>query len=191
MLVMPLKTTFLLSFALLFIGACQNPIENKPKNLNDFDQSHRYVLGTNDTINIRVFNERDLSGQFTINEQGGVTLPLIGAVTLSGLTPQEAEQVVKAEYSNGYLINPVISVEIEKYRDFFIIGEVQSPGSYEYQPDLTVMKAVALAGGFTYRANQKSFNLSETEEKSNLQLNISRTYKISPGDVIIVKERLF
>lgn len=188
---MPLKTIFILSFALFFISACESYVDVKPQNLSGLAPSSHYMLAANDTINVRVFNERDLSGQFKINQEGRVTLPLIGAVSLSGLRPQEAEKIIKQKYSDGYLIDPVISVEIEQYRDFFIMGEVQNPGSYEYQPDLSVIKAVALAGGFTYRANQKNFTLSETEKNPNLQLNISRSYKLAPGDVIVVKERLF
>lgn len=156
---------------------------------NDFDS---YRLGGEDTLDIRVFGEGDLSGRFTLGENGTVGLPLIGDVGLSGCTIAEAQDLITAKYKGDYLVNPDVSIEIKSYRPFFIIGEVRSPGRYDYAVGMDTLKASALAGGFTYRANTKTVSIlrhTPSGVKKYVQQRVEEN--IRPGDVVMVKERWF
>lgn len=146
-----------------------------------------YRLGANDVLRLTVFGEPDLSGEFKLDGAGVAALPLVGSVPLEQKTPREAEQAIALALKNGYLIDPKVSVEVVKARPFFIMGEVQNPGSYNFVEGLTVLQAVALSGGFTYRANQGTVEIvrGESEEKAGA------TAAIMPGDVITVTERFF
>lgn len=137
-------------------------------------------------------DEQPLSGKFTIDNKGMITMPLIGDVGLEGCSASQAKQIIIDRYADGYLISPNISVEIESYRPIYVIGEVRAPGEFDYSPDMNILKAVALAGGFTYRANKKSIQiLRKNSQGSTHQGKYSPETEIMPGDIITIKERLF
>ena len=119
-------------------------------------ESLAYKLGAGDKLRVTVFGEKDLSGNFDVNDQGIVALPLIGPVALGGKTINEAEALITQKYGKNYLVNPRVTVEVLNYRPFYILGEVQKPGSYPYVSGLTVLNAVALAGGYTPRADHQA-----------------------------------
>lgn len=151
-----------------------------------------YQLGIGDSLKITVFGEDDLSNTFHVGSNGTIAFPLIGDVKVQGLTIQAVETLIKRKLSDGYLINPSISIEVAKYRPFYIMGEVRAPGSYNYINGITALKAVALAGGFTYRANKKQIEILRTKKSdSELYQKVPVTTTISPGDIILVKERFF
>lgn len=159
-----------------------------------FDQNivaDAYRLGAGDEIQLTVFGHKDLSGNFTVTGAGVVALPLIGNVKAGGLALLEFEQRVVKKLQPDYLKNPRISVEVVAYRPFFIIGEVKRPGSYPFVHGMTVVNAVALAGGYTRRAREdelviiREHNVSRTIEAAGPQT------RVSPGDVIEIPERLF
>ncbi len=151
-----------------------------------------YRLGAGDEIVITVYNEENLSGKFNIPNFGSLNLPLIGETILSGCTFKQAEELLSRKYAEGYLVNPIISVSISKYRPFYIIGEVQDPGQYDYIVNMNILQAVALAGGFTYRANRKTAKvLQGYEEEIPVYNNTSIEQKFHPGDIIFIKERFF
>ena len=118
-----------------------------------------YKLGPADRIKITVFNHTDLSGEFSLDGAGNFALPLIGEVQGGGLTSRELEQRIQDRLKDGYLIDPQVSIEVMNYRPFYILGEVKTPGSYPYVDNMNILNAVALAGGFTYRAKQNAFML--------------------------------
>lgn len=149
-----------------------------------------YFLGVNDMLNIHVFNEPELSGQFQVQANGTINMPLIGIVHIAGQTPENAKDLIETKLSQGYLINPDVSLEIAEHRSFYIMGEVKNPGQYEYQGDLTAMGAVAIAGGFTYRAKRKQFKLMRTPQDNDYQ-KIQTNAAISPGDILLIEERFF
>lgn len=151
-----------------------------------------YRLGPQDVLNIGVFAESDLSGPYTLDNTGSIVMPLIGEVMLSGCTLRHAEVILREKFMAGYLVNPSISIEVSKYRPFFIMGEVRAPGSYEYVSGITALEAVALAGGFTYRANRRNVNvLQKAKTERNGHESRSIDDEIYPGEVIVVKERFF
>lgn len=151
-----------------------------------------YRLGASDSVKITVFGESDLSSTFVVKGDGTISYPLIGEISVQGLNARDVEKLLYKELSDGYLVNPSISVEIASFRPFYILGEVRAPGSYSYSNGITILKAVALAGGFTYRANKKHVQILKTRESgSELYDKTSVNAPISPGDIILVKERFF
>ena len=150
-----------------------------------------YRLGTGDKVKVTVFGHENLSGESDIDGTGNLALPLIQTVKASGLTVQELERSIVAKLSPDYLKNPRVSVEVLNNRPFFILGEVQKPGSYPYVSDMTVVTAVALAGGFTYRADSDEVYITRTTDKGKTKQSADQNTPVLPGDVIEVPERFF
>lgn len=158
--------------------------------LNETEQAYR--IGPEDTLEIRVFGENELSGRYSVNDTGSINMPLAGEIGVSGCTIAEATENIASKFKDGYLVDPSISVEVQSYRPFYIIGEVRTPGRYDYAADLNVLKSVALAGGFTYRANRKNVEIYRydlTGQKKYQQKMVEA--QVQPGDIIVIKERFF
>lgn len=151
-----------------------------------------YHLDAGDKLRMITFGEEDLSGEFVVDEQGNLDLPLIGDVSAKGKSLQEVETSIVARLKDGYLKDPKVSLEILNYRPFFIQGEVKNAGQYPYKADLTLQDAVAIAGGYTYRANQKVVFIRKLDNNQEIQipLGLERIY-IQPGDNIRIPERFF
>lgn len=151
-----------------------------------------YRLGAEDEVNIQIFGEAELSSKYKLQNSGAVSMPLIGEVTLSGCTLKQAEQLLYIKFTDGYLVNPSIVLSVSKHRPFYIIGEVREPGRYDYIVDMNVLQAVAIAGGFTYRANKKQAKiLTGYQNNKPIYANLLVEKEIQPGDVIFIKERFF
>lgn len=150
-----------------------------------------YRLGTGDKLRITIYGEEDLSGEFLVDSSGQVQLPLVGQVKAAGLTLHDFMAEVTTAFQDGYLRNPKVSVEVVNYRPFYIMGEVNKPGEYPYEHGLTALQAVALAGGFTYRADDDDVYVRRANSKSEVRLPADDTTKIYPGDVIRISERIF
>lgn len=149
-----------------------------------------YRLGPGDRIKVTVFGHEDLSGEFEIDATGSVSLPLVQAVPAQGRTPAELEKEITARLEPEYLRNPKVSVEVMTYRPFYIYGEVMRPGSYPYVNGMTVYNAIALAGGFSYRARTSSVRLRRAEGDKTAA-DVPLETEVRPGDVIEVRERYF
>ncbi len=149
-----------------------------------------YRLGPGDQVRVVVFRHEDLSGEFELDGNGSFSMPLIGEVRANGLTARELEETIAELYADGYLVNPVVSVEVLTYRPFYILGEVNNPGQYEYEAGMTVLNAVAKAGGFTYRAKQDGILLQRGGAGAP-PVVVSGNTRIQPGDIITVPERFF
>lgn len=150
-----------------------------------------YRLGTGDKLRITVYGEPDLSGEFEVDSSGDVRLPLIGQVHAAGRTVHGFEDRVTTKLAAGYLRNPQVSAEVTAYRPFFIIGEVNKPGQYPYVNDMNVVTAVALAGGFTYRADESDVYVRRDGSTKEVEEPADETTRIHPGDIIRVDERFF
>lgn len=149
-----------------------------------------YLLGTGDKLRVIVFGEPDLSGEFDITAAGKVSLPLIGQVQAAGLTLDQFEKEVADNLANGYLTNPKVSVEVLNYRPFYIIGEVDKPGQYPYTNGMTILNAVAVGGGYTYRANTDSVYITRGDGEE-IKYPANQAVRVLPGDVVRVPERFF
>jgi polysaccharide export outer membrane protein len=150
-----------------------------------------YRLGPGDALRVTVFRHEDLSGEFRLDGEGYFALPLLGEVRGGGRTARELEsEIESALKSGGYLVDPQVSLEVLNYRPFYIIGEVNNPGSFEYVNGMTVINAVALAGGFTYRADQDDIVISRGGS-SGPEIAAAPDSEVLPGDIIEVQERFF
>ncbi|MCB9964161.1 MAG: polysaccharide export protein [Rhodospirillales bacterium] len=150
-----------------------------------------YKLSPGDSISVSVYGEKDLSGTFNINGDGAVSFPLIGIVRLENLNAYEAQLLLEQKLKEGYLRDPSVSVEIMDYRPFSVLGEVNSAGNYKFSEGLVVADAIALAGGFTYRAQRDQFEVLRRSESGWQRVFIGVGDSVYPGDVLYVRERLF
>lgn len=150
-----------------------------------------YKLGPGDKIRVTVFGHEDLSGEFDVDGSGMVSLPLIRNIKAEGLTVRQLEQAIAQRLEPDYLKNPSVSVEVLNYRPFYIYGEVTKPGSYPYVSGMTVVNAVAMAGGFTYRARTEHVRIIRATDPSRNQQDADKDTPVLPGDVVEVPERYF
>ena len=150
-----------------------------------------YRLGAGDKLSVNVFGENDLSGEFLVGDDGSVDMPLIGAVQAQGQTVTEFQNAVVSRYSAGYLKDPKISVSVLNYRPFFIQGEVGKGGEYPYKAGLTVQDAVAIAGGYTYRANTDKAFVRRAGADREVEVELNQRVAINPGDIVRIPERFF
>ena len=150
-----------------------------------------YKLGSGDKLRVTVFGDEDLSGEFDVDGAGNFSMPLIGKVVSGGMTIDQAEDEVERLLLDGYLVNPRVSIEVLNYRPFYILGEVNNPGSYAFVSGMTVLNAVALAGGYTYRAREENVRINRATDPEKQEVPVSITEVVLPGDIIRVPERHF
>lgn len=148
-----------------------------------------YPLGAGDMISIKVFGEADLSHEIRLSDTGTIAYPFLGELTVSGLTTGRLSELIRSQLADGYLVNPSVNVSVVEYRQFYIHGQVKSPGGYPYQPGLSLQKAVALAGGFTERASRSKMYL--VPEGGGPRTGLRLDSKVSPGDIITIEESFF
>jgi protein involved in polysaccharide export with SLBB domain len=150
-----------------------------------------YTLGPGDQLRLTAFRHEDLSGEFELDGEGYFAMPLIGEVLAGGMTSRQLETEIESQLADGgYLVDPQVSVEVLNYRPFYIIGEVNQPGSYQYVNGINVVNAVALAGGFTYRADQDDIVITRGGSNGE-EMEAQLTSEVLPGDIIEVTERFF
>jgi polysaccharide export outer membrane protein len=154
-------------------------------------QAADYKLDAGDKLRIIVFGEENLTGEFTVSGSGDIAFPLIGQVPAAGRTVGDLQAAIRVKLADGYLRDPRVSAEVLNYRPFFILGEVGKPGEYPYRNGLTIMNAVATAGGFTYRANQRKIMVRRAGAAGEQEIELRADTPIAPGDTIRVKERFF
>ncbi|MPY69679.1 MAG: polysaccharide export protein [Alphaproteobacteria bacterium] len=150
-----------------------------------------YQLGAGDRIRLVVYGEPNLTGEFGIDGGGQLGVPLIGKIKAGGLTAAQLEQHIASKLSPDYLKDPSITVEVISYRPFYIVGEIKNPGSYPYVNGMTVINAVALAGGYTYRARENDFKIERGAKNGIRTIEGAPGTEVLPGDVITVDERFF
>lgn len=150
-----------------------------------------YQLSAGDKVKLTVFGEPDLSGVFEINGLGRISLPLVGDVQAAGLDLNGLRDAVARRLAEGYLKNPRVTVEVAGYRPIYVHGEVRSGGEFAYKTGLRLRDVVALAGGYTYRANQNYVVLSRAGTGQDVQVQLPNDLIVMPGDNIRVPERYF
>jgi polysaccharide export outer membrane protein len=150
-----------------------------------------YRLGAGDRVKITVYGHADLSGEFEVDGEGRISLPLIQQVEALGLTPSELASAIAGKLKPDYLNNPRVSAEVLNYRPFYILGEVNAPGSYAFVNGMTVLNAAAVAGGFTYRAQTGRVVITRGDDENRMEFRAELETKVLPGDVIEIPERFF
>jgi polysaccharide export outer membrane protein len=150
-----------------------------------------YVLGPNDRVRLKVYGEPDIAGEYEIDSTGQVSIPLAGHIKAAGLTTKQLEGSIRSALAKGIVRDPRVNVEIALYRPYYILGEVKKGGEYPYRLGLTVMDAVASAGGFTYRANENKVYLRRSGGNAEEVYALDAPVPVFPGDNIRIPERYF
>jgi len=150
-----------------------------------------YLLGPGDLLKVNVYNQQDLSGEYQVSGTGVLSLPLIGVISVKGLTLDELESKLIDKLSPDYLLNPRVSLQVLNFRPFYILGEVADPKSYSYVDGMTYLNAVAIAGGYTYRAKKSYVYVIRGNDPERTEIKVNMDQKVMPGDTIRVDERFF
>ncbi len=151
-----------------------------------------YRLGPGDVLNIRIYDQPQLSGSYQVDDSGFIDLALLGPVQAAGVSTAALEaSIAKGLQKNGLILHPAVGVEISTYRPFYILGEVNTPGQYPYRPGMTALTAISIAGGFTYRGCEDYVGITRNAGGSAAQYRAPTSALVQPGDVITVFERRF
>jgi polysaccharide biosynthesis/export protein VpsN len=159
-------------------------------------------VGVDDTFDVRVFGEPELTGTYRVASDGNVDFPLAGRVKVSGLRTGDIQKQLTDRFRNGYLKDPQVTVSMKEWnsRKVSVLGQVQKPGPVAYHPNMTIVDAIALAGGFTGIAAKNSVSLrregggkveSRVYPVADITEGRSTNIPVLPGDVVVVEERLF
>jgi polysaccharide export outer membrane protein len=155
------------------------------------DMNLPYQLASGDRLRVIVFGQDQLTNSYSIDGAGNLSMPLIGLVRAQSLTTAQVTAAIEDRLRQGYLRDPKVSVEVEAYRPFFVLGEVGVAGQYPYVNDLTAQNAIAIAGGFTPRGDQSSVELTRVVDGRAATTSVPLTFPVRPGDTITVRERFF
>ncbi|MBB4611030.1 polysaccharide biosynthesis/export family protein [Sphingomonas sp. gentR] len=160
-----------------------------PLPASEYGQANQpYTLGVGDKLRVNVYREPELSGEFSVNGTGAITMPLVGEVPVKGMTRAQVEAELTRRLGSGFVRNPSVSVEVYDFRTFSILGEVQRPGNYPAREGTTLTAAIAVAGGYTYRANERRLLLRRANGQSYYSVDADANVEIRPGDTIQVPE---
>lgn len=171
------------------LAGCAGPRAVAPPLAAAFDEP--YALATGDRLRVNVFGQPNLSNSYTVEADGRVSMPLVGRYEVVGKTPDQVRTGLEAKLKAGFLRDPNVSVEIEGYRPFYILGEVTQAGQYPYVVGMTAQNAVAIANGFSPRAVKNRVELTRRHGDRLYKAEVPLTYPIRPGDTITVQERWF
>ncbi len=162
-----------------------------------------YRLGAGDLVSIQVYGEPELSLDLRVGMSGTISYPFLGEIQVSGIPPEGLETIIRESLKGPYLVDPSVVVSILEYRPFYVNGEVEKPGSYEYYPGMTVERAISIAGGFTDRASRTKIYVAHDEafdddaagstskDGDDLGSKVELSDYVLPGDVITIKQSFF
>ena len=173
------------------LAQAANALTQQAQPLSPASAADSYVLGPNDRVRLKVYGEPDIAGEYEVDNNGNVSIPLAGHIRAAGLTTRQLERAVASALSKGIVRDPRVNVEIALYRPYYILGEVKKGGEYPYRLGLTVMDAVASAGGFTYRANENKVYLRRSGAGVEEVHALDAPVPVFPGDNIRIPERYF
>ena len=179
---------FVFGIASTGLGGCAY---DAPRDAMIGQTTEPYTLDSGDRLRVNVFGQPDLSGEFSVAGSGNIAIPLIPPVAAGGLTTNELQASIADALSRTLLRNPNVSVQVTEFRPFFILGEVMKAGQYPFVNGMTVQSAVAIAGGFSYRANQNNVHVTRKQGDRLVEIDLPTGAPVRPGDTILVKERYF
>lgn len=185
------RRSALLSLAAALLAAACAPRAPIAPALIDENPLRDYRLASGDRLRVIVFGQDSLSNLYGVDAQGRISMPLIDDVPASGRTTRELERQIEARLRGGYLREPRVSVEIDAYRPFFVLGEVNNSGQFPYVAGMSAQTAVAIAGGFSPRAYQATAEITRMIEGAPITGTVPITTPIRPGDTIVIRERWF
>jgi polysaccharide export outer membrane protein len=156
-----------------------------------YEYQNGYRIGAGDRLTVRVVGEPELTADYLVDGAGNISMPYVRTIRVGGLTAPQVEKLVGARLREGYLRNPIVSAQVTTLRPFYILGEVTRAGSFAYQPGMTVQNAIAIAEGYTPRADQGKVLITRRNVKGTATFKVPVTTQVYPGDVIYVRERWF
>jgi len=200
-----LSSILILTLTSLFLVGCVSKTKNKwvtnvssfaprtsPVNNPGPQQGTTYTVGQGDRLQVRVFGEPTITGEYSVDGTGTISMPLLRSVDVAGLTTRQVEQKISKRLRQKFLRNPNVSVEIRTFRPFYILGEVNRSGQYPFVDGMSVQTAVAIAGGYTARARRSRVKVTRRYSKDNSStLTLRSSGSLMPGDTIVVEERFF
>ncbi len=178
---------FLVLIASLVMTACTHSPRAELPPVGGFQQR----LAAGDRLKLDVFREKDLSGEYTVNDEGNLAMPMIGTIKAAGKTLPDLRQELGGMLSEGFVRDARITLEVVSYRPIYILGEVQKPGEYTFSEGMSVFALVAKAGGFTYRANQSVVHIRHANESTERAYRVTSGAAVVPGDTIRIGPRFF
>jgi protein involved in polysaccharide export with SLBB domain len=178
---------FLCIMFFLFAAACAT----SPSRVALRAPDYVYQLGQGDKVKVSVFGEDQLTGEYLVNGNGDISFPLLGPIKAAGRSVEELRTDLQGQLGKEYIRDPKVTVDIVNYRSVFILGEVAQPGEFAFSERLTVYALVAKAGGFTYRANQKSAYIRHEDQRGETQYILESATAVRPGDTVRIGQRIF
>ena len=180
----------LLIFPLLYVTGCAPTVKTNDPVSRPFEKG-AYQVGTGDMIRVTVYGQEEITGEYSVDDNGNLSLPLIQNIKAENKTLDELSETITNALQPKYLQDPKVSLEVIEYRDIYVLGEVRNPGKFPYIPNMTVLQSVAVAGGHTYRANEDFVEITRKEEDGLKTFRLPAKAFVRPGDTIIVKRRWF
>jgi len=153
--------------------------------------ANTHILRPNDQIRVQVYEEASISGDYQIDGSGSISVPLAGRIRAAGLTTAQLERNLVSHLRRGGLKDPRVNIQVTTHAPFYVHGEVERSGEFQYRPGLTVMDAIAMAGGFTYRANERQAALRRAGTGIEEIVALDSSILIFPGDNLRIQERFF
>jgi polysaccharide export outer membrane protein len=184
------RLIFCLGLGIAALGGCSAPRYAGDAQFRA-DLSAPYQLSSGDRLRIIVFGQDQLTNSYNVDGAGNVALPLIGLVHAQGLTTAQLTGSIESRLREGYLRDPKVSVEVEAYRPFFVLGEVGVAGQYPFVNGMTAQNAIAIAGGFSPRGAQDYVDITRVVGGRPVTASVPLTFPVRPGDTITVRERFF
>jgi len=156
-----------------------------------YEHGSGYLIGAGDRLTIRVVGQPDLTGDYIVDGSGLISFPLIKSVKVGGLSAPQVRSLLTSRLQQGFLRDPSVSVQTTALRPFFILGEVNRAGNFPYQNGMTVQNAIAIAGGYSPRANHHDVMVTRKSARGTQTVKVLVTTQIYPGDIVFVRERWF
>jgi protein involved in polysaccharide export with SLBB domain len=190
--------------AAVLASACRTPSRGVPAYTarNDLSESlagASATLGAGDVLEIRVYQEPDLSGAFRVSPEGTIDYPFCGRLTICGLTASSVADMLTSCLKDGYLKNPQVTVFLKEYnsKKVFVFGEVQKPGTFTFEEKMSIVQAITLAGGFSKLAAKNSVIVTRLSGGEERKIKVpveaigegrEKNFALQPGDIVYVPE---
>lgn len=203
------RALFVGALSALALGGCKNPSATRGQTVTadqvkttPEEQSKASTLGAGDLLEVRVYQEPDLSGPFRVSPEGTIDYPLCGRLSVKDLSSSAAADAIRECLANGFIKKPQVAVLIREYtsKKIFIFGEVAKPGTFPYEENMNIIQAVTMAGGFTRTAQKNNISVTRVLQGVEKKIRVpvadigegrEKNFEVQPGDIIFVPESIF
>ncbi|MBL8836986.1 MAG: polysaccharide export protein [Alphaproteobacteria bacterium] len=185
------RRVFVALASLCAIGASGCAVPNQPRETQPPGPPPTLRIGPGDRVQVTVFGVNEMTGEYLVSDSGTISLPLAGQVPMGSMTTRQAEEALTQRLAQGLVQNPQVSINVTRYRQIFVVGEVQRPGGFDYFSGLTVLNAVALGGGYSVRADPRRLTVVRAADPARRAEPATEATYLAPGDTLQVPERWF